>query len=175
MKLRVRRGGGFSKNVDWTPWKGAAVCITGVVKKELSLDNDARVPEFLLRDAEWCLIMLGRAMVPAVKRRLLTTKAEVQFQASPREVCGGQGGTETGLFSNSYVFACRHHSTNTPVLFLIRRTSGQSMAAFQKTTLLRKSRSVEQKMTLLLFLPPGVAFKNSTFCPQSVFMCFVWI
>jgi hypothetical protein len=27
----------------------------------------------------------------------------------------------------------------------------------------------------LLHMPPGLPFTNSTFCPHSVFMCFVWI
>jgi hypothetical protein len=27
----------------------------------------------------------------------------------------------------------------------------------------------------LLYVPPGLTLTNSTFCPQSVFMCFVWI
>ena len=26
-----------------------------------------------------------------------------------------------------------------------------------------------------LYVPPGLPFTNSTFCPHSVFMCFVWI
>jgi hypothetical protein len=26
-----------------------------------------------------------------------------------------------------------------------------------------------------LYVPPGLILKNSTFCPHSVFMCFVWI
>ena len=26
-----------------------------------------------------------------------------------------------------------------------------------------------------LYVPPGLTLKNSTFCPHSVFMCFVWI
>jgi hypothetical protein len=25
------------------------------------------------------------------------------------------------------------------------------------------------------YIPPGLTFINSTFCPHSVFMCFVWI
>jgi hypothetical protein len=31
------------------------------------------------------------------------------------------------------------------------------------------------KAQWLLYVPPGLAFTNSTFCPHSVFMCFVWI
>jgi hypothetical protein len=27
----------------------------------------------------------------------------------------------------------------------------------------------------LLYITPGLTYKNSTFCPHSVFMCFVWI
>jgi hypothetical protein len=26
-----------------------------------------------------------------------------------------------------------------------------------------------------LYIPPGLTFTNSTFCPHGVFMCFVWI
>jgi len=26
-----------------------------------------------------------------------------------------------------------------------------------------------------LYVPPGLTLKNSTFCPHSTFMCFVWI
>jgi len=26
-----------------------------------------------------------------------------------------------------------------------------------------------------LYVPPGLTFNNPTFCPHSVFMCFVWI
>jgi hypothetical protein len=26
-----------------------------------------------------------------------------------------------------------------------------------------------------LYVPPGITFNNPTFCPHSVFMCFVWI
>jgi hypothetical protein len=31
------------------------------------------------------------------------------------------------------------------------------------------------KAQWLLYVPPGLTFTNSTFCPHSVFMCFVWI
>src|SRR5215468_9428182 len=31
------------------------------------------------------------------------------------------------------------------------------------------------KAEWLLYVPPGLTFTNSTFCPHSVFMCFVWI
>ena len=31
------------------------------------------------------------------------------------------------------------------------------------------------KARWLLYVPPGLTFSNSTFCPHSVFMCFVWI
>jgi len=26
-----------------------------------------------------------------------------------------------------------------------------------------------------LYVPPGLTLKNSTFCPHTVFVCFVWI
>jgi hypothetical protein len=31
------------------------------------------------------------------------------------------------------------------------------------------------KAQWLLYVPSGLTFNNSTFCPHSVFMCFVWI
>jgi hypothetical protein len=31
------------------------------------------------------------------------------------------------------------------------------------------------KAQRLLYVPPGLTFTNSTFCPHLVFMCFVWI
>jgi hypothetical protein len=31
------------------------------------------------------------------------------------------------------------------------------------------------KAQWLLYIPSGLTFTNSTFCPHSVFMCFVWI
>jgi hypothetical protein len=31
------------------------------------------------------------------------------------------------------------------------------------------------KAQWLLYVPPGLTFDNPTFCPYSVFMCFVWI
>jgi hypothetical protein len=31
------------------------------------------------------------------------------------------------------------------------------------------------KAQWLVYVPPGLTFTNSTFCPHSVFMCFVWI
>ena len=44
---------------------------------------------------------------------------------------------------------------------------GRTVKGLKKT---RKSREC-----WLLYLPPGLKLKNSTFCPHSVFMCFVWI
>jgi len=31
------------------------------------------------------------------------------------------------------------------------------------------------KAQWLLYIPPGLTFNNSTFCPHRIFMCFVWI
>jgi hypothetical protein len=31
------------------------------------------------------------------------------------------------------------------------------------------------KAEWLLYVPPGLTFTNSTFCPHSMYMCFVWI
>jgi hypothetical protein len=39
-----------------------------------------------------------------------------------------------------------------------------------------QSKIVERfKAQWLLYVPPGLTFANSAFCPHSVFMCFVWI
>jgi hypothetical protein len=35
--------------------------------------------------------------------------------------------------------------------------------------------SLTFKAQWLVYVPPGLTFTNSTFCPHSVFMCFVWI
>jgi len=31
------------------------------------------------------------------------------------------------------------------------------------------------KAQWLLYVPPGLTFSSSTFCPHNVFMCLVWI
>jgi hypothetical protein len=31
-----------------------------------------------------------------------------------------------------------------------------------------------QSIQLLLYVPPALTYQTSVFCPQSVFMCFVW-
>ena len=49
-------------------------------------------------------------------------------------------------------------------LYLIRYTSF-STAMKEHTS----------KAQWLLYVPPGLTFSNSKFCPHSVFMCFVWI
>jgi hypothetical protein len=38
-----------------------------------------------------------------------------------------------------------------------------------------ESLTIPSKDEWLLYVPPGLTFTNSTFCPHSVFMCFVWI
>jgi ribosomal protein S26 len=37
------------------------------------------------------------------------------------------------------------------------------------------SLTIPSKAQWLLYVPPGLTFSNCTFCPHSVFMCFVWI
>jgi len=41
--------------------------------------------------------------------------------------------------------------------------------------LFAKSKLIFLKTQWLLYVPPGVTLKNFTFCPPSVFICFVWI
>jgi len=42
-------------------------------------------------------------MAQAIRRRLLTTQARVQTQASPRGTCGGQSDYGTGFSRNAFV------------------------------------------------------------------------
>jgi hypothetical protein len=71
--------------------------------------------------ASWtsCIIQVnfppdGRVMAQAVGRRLPppTAEARFRFQISPREICCGQSGSETGLFLRSSVFPCQYNSTS---------------------------------------------------------------
>jgi hypothetical protein len=45
----------------------------------------------------------------------------------------------------------------------------------KKVTEIDGSLVQSSKAQWLLYVPPGLTFTNSTFCPHSVFMCFVWI
>jgi hypothetical protein len=51
-------------------------------------------------------------MVQAVSHWPLITGVQVQSQANPRGICGGQSGTKTGYSPRTSVFPCQHHSTN---------------------------------------------------------------
>ena len=53
-------------------------------------------------------------MVRAVSGRLLTAEAWVQYQASPRAICGEKSGNGTGFSASISVFSFQYHSTNTP-------------------------------------------------------------
>jgi hypothetical protein len=55
---------------------------------------------------------MGYAMAQAVSRWPLTMEAQVQSEASPHEICGGQSGTRTSFSSSTSVFFCHYHSTN---------------------------------------------------------------
>jgi hypothetical protein len=63
------------------------------------------------------------------------------------------------------------------LLVLRYRGSKQQRRAVHFTTpllLFVKSKFDLLKAQWLLYVPPGVTLRNSTFCPHSVFMCFVW-
>jgi tetrahydromethanopterin S-methyltransferase subunit E len=53
----------------------------------------------------------GRAMSVSATRRPLTAEAPVRAQVNPCWICGGQGGTGTGISPSSLVFPCQSHST----------------------------------------------------------------
>jgi hypothetical protein len=40
---------------------------------------------------------------------------------------------------------------------------------------LYQTQFIAGKTAWSLYVPPGLTFNNSTFCPHTVFMCFVWI
>jgi hypothetical protein len=50
-------------------------------------------------------------MAQVVSRRPITAEARVRDLVNPCGICGGQGGTGTGLSPSSSVFPCQYHST----------------------------------------------------------------
>jgi hypothetical protein len=46
---------------------------------------------------------------------------------------------------------------------------------FVTLSLIKSEPPLHSKAQRLLYVPPSLTFTNSTFCPHSVFMCFVWI
>ena len=54
--------------------------------------------------------------------------------------------------------------------FMCRKNS-----SLTETTFLLQGLAIRKNPKLLLYVPPCLILRNSTFCPHSVFMCFVWI
>jgi hypothetical protein len=67
-------------------------------------------------------------MAQAICYWLLTL---IQFQVSPREICGGPSATGTGLSPTTSVFPFQYHSTNAPhlVIHLSLTLHGTGLAA----------------------------------------------
>ena len=59
------------------------------------------------------ITLVKHATAQVVSRQPVIAETRVPSQASPCKVCGGQGGTETGLSPSTSVFPFRYHSTNT--------------------------------------------------------------
>jgi hypothetical protein len=57
---------------------------------------------------------LDRATAQSFSRRSFTREAQIRSQVHPRELCGGQSGTGTGVPLSASVFACLYHSTSAP-------------------------------------------------------------
>jgi hypothetical protein len=55
-------------------------------------------------------------MAQAVSYRNPTTETRVLSRVSPRGICGGQSGAETGFSPSAWVFSCQFHSTGAPLL-----------------------------------------------------------
>ena len=81
--------------------------------------------------------------------RPVSSEAEVRFQASLCEICGGRNGTGTDFYPSTSAFLCLYNSTNLYHLNvpLTRRTNVRSRAVFKKTVLFRKSGSIGQTST----------------------------
>jgi hypothetical protein len=47
-----------------------------------------------------------------ISHRFVTVEAWAQFQASPRDISGGQCGTETSFSLSIFVLPCLYHSTS---------------------------------------------------------------
>ena len=83
---------------------------------------------------------------------LLTAEAWAQFQVSPRDICGGQSGTETGFSLNTFVLPCLCHSTNalhssSSHSAPTGRANGRTLGNFQKAMFFRKSWNTKYKIT----------------------------
>jgi hypothetical protein len=61
-----------------------------------------------------------------------------------------------------------HHAYAPPRALHARHSGKVNYSAYSVSSLAHKAQ-------WLLYVPTGVTFANSTFCPHSVFMCFVWI
>jgi len=79
--------------------------------------------------------------------------------AARSELDGPGLGFERGLTTSVRLgcFSCVRLSRSVAVVFFTRPTS------------------LTFKVSWLSYVPSGLTFNNSTFCPHSVFMCFVWI
>jgi len=53
-------------------------------------------------------------MARAVSCQALITEAQIQLQASPCGICGGQSGVGMGFSLNVSVVSCQYDSTNDP-------------------------------------------------------------
>jgi hypothetical protein len=84
---------------------GAFLACIYLVFEEISERNVALALSIQIK------VILGRAMVQAVSRRLLTAEARVHALVSPYGICGGQSGAGTKFPPRILVFPCQYHST----------------------------------------------------------------
>jgi hypothetical protein len=72
-------------------------------------------------DSVFChfLQVTGSVMNQAICDRSVTAEAHDIFRESACGICSAQNGTGTGLFPNTYFFACKNLSTAVPYLYSI--------------------------------------------------------
>jgi hypothetical protein len=62
-----------------------------------------------------------------------------------------------------------------PPVRLIKDVNGATLLIYEIVYYYVCPGTATKLVQWLLYVPPGSTFTNSSFCPHSVFMCFVWI
>jgi hypothetical protein len=67
--------------------------------------------------------IFDNAMAQVVTYQNLTKEAQIQLQASPRVICGGQSGKGAGLYMSTSIFPRQYQSTSAPYSYFICSSS----------------------------------------------------
>jgi hypothetical protein len=178
---RVRCCVKVDTNTD-TAWRRTYICVIGLYASDIAFSDrwELRLKQLCVCGAEHA----HRSVADAVSLWPLTTEARVRSKVSPCDICHGQSGNGTGFprvlrrFSLVSLMPPMLHIYFHVHVALTGRTSGRSVGALKQSSLFSILHGIGDspfKAQWLLYVPPGLTFTNSTFCPHSVFMCFVWI